>query len=766
MTLALHDFVELAAEALGIDLTEESPHRDLLSAGPKNLHIVAGPGTGKTSALALLALKAIFVDGHPTAALVATTFTRKAARELASRITVGLHRLLQATGQPFDVPAFDVSRIRIGTIDEICHAALVERQLGVLADQLIQNGTMTQAAFNTQIARAGTNDALRVPLLVELEELFGAGRGTERLSTIRARLSTVRQRIGQDQIDRELWTASGDGPSAVAQVLNAYDVQLAEDGRLDFISVEEEFRDGLADGSLADWLDPVRVLLVDEYQDTNALQESIYQPVAAHATGNGGWIALVGDDDQSLFRFRGATVELFVDAPSRFQQAVSGMPIETLPLNVNRRSSLPIVSFANRYVALDDAYQAARVPNKPDLVGSAAREGWSVSDGIPVLGLFRPSADELGEALTRLIEATLADGFDVPGAAEPIRQQQPGDIAVIGFSTRRWSGDRRRVYDFLEHRLSALDPAISLFNPRGVQLHEMPSVQRLLGLALLCLDSEGEHAPSTIEWEVRPRIVLWRDQAAEFIASAPEPNTPHTLDAFVSAWRTRQPQRSGGWPRAFPVMELLHELSTWLPELHRSPGVIYWEALTRTLASVSSFYGANAGLIRTDDWEAAVMRLYHRFFIPIARGEVDLDEDVLESLPVEAVNALTVHQAKGLEFPICLVDVGSDFRTNHWKQARTRFPRLNDIFDPYTLEDRLRPFGVGAPPTMERQALDRAFDDIVRRNFVAYTRAQHMLVLFGCGEPEAGPNNRVLNVGTGWSRDRTQGWDSLEVTLI
>ena len=765
MTLQLGEFVELASEALRIDLTDESPHTDLLSASPKNLHIVAGPGTGKTSALALLALKAIFVDGHPTAAIVATTFTRKAARELASRITEGLHRLLQATGQPLDAPAFDVSRIRIGTIDQICHSALVERQLGVLADQLVQNGTMTQSAFNTQIARAGTNDEVRVPLLAEMEELFGGGQRASRLSTIRARLSTVRERIGQDQINRELWSASGDGPSAIAQVLSAYDDQLADDGRLDFISVEEEFRDGLADDSLSDWLEPVRVLLVDEYQDTNALQESIYQPVAAHATDNGGWIALVGDDDQSLFRFRGATVELFVHAPSRFEQAVSGMPIETLPLNVNRRSSLPIVNFANRYVGLDDAYQAARVPNKPDLVGSDARDNWSISDGIPVLGLFRPSADELGDELTRLIEAILGDGLDVPGATEPIRQQQPGDIAVIGFSTRRWSGDRRRIYDFLEDRLSALDQAVTLFNPRGVQLHEMPSVQRLLGLMLLCLDSEGSQVPQAIEWEVRPRISSWREEADDFLVSAPEPNTPHGLDDFVSAWQARQPQRSGGWPRAFPVMELLHELSTWLPELHRSPGVIYWEALTRTLASVSSFYGANAGLIRANDWEAAVTRLYHRFFIPIARGEVDLDEDVLESLPIEAVNALTVHQAKGLEFPICLVDVGSDFRTNHWKQARTRFPRPDETFDPYTLEDRLRPFAVGAPPTMERQALDRAFDDIVRRSFVACTRAQHMLVLFGCGEPGAGPN-RVPNLGTGWSRDGTPGWDSLGVTLI
>ena len=766
MTMQLGEFIELASEALEIDLSEESPHRQLLSDPSQNLHIVAGPGTGKTSALALLALKSIFVDGFPTRAVFVTTFTRKAAQEISSRVTTGLRNMLKRTGQPLDAPDFDVSRIRIGTIDQLCENALVDHQLGVLADPLVQNETMTQTIFKTNIAGANTDEDFRMKVLGELDRLFGSGFTAHRLSSVRDNLERVNERIGQDQVDFNHWSDSGPGPTAIAESLAVYKNQLNADGRLDFISLEQTFRDELISGKLVNWLDPVRVVLVDEYQDTNALQESIYLEIASSAVTKGGWIALVGDDDQALFRFRGATVELFVDAPSRFETVIPCMQFETRTLNVNRRSSLPIVAFSNRYVSLDDGYQVARVPQKPTLSGSQKREEFAVSDQVPVLGLFRPQASDLAVDIAEMIYAILGDGFRVPGVADPIRQDQPGDIAIIGHSTQRKRGERVRFYGHLEEQLSSHTPAVPLFNPRGVQLHEQPSIQTLLGLALMCLDPEGSFTPEKIEREVRSRIELWRTSAKCYIDAEPEPNSPHGLQHFVAAWQALEPQRGVSWPARFPLMELVHELAIWLPDLREDPGIIYAEALTRTLASVSTFFGFSGALIEREKLESSVRRLYRRFFVPIARGEVDLDEQILESLPLESVNALTIHGAKGLEFPICFVDVGSDFRRSHRMQARDRFPTQDQTFAPYTLEDELRPFSLGSFPSADRPALDRAFDDIIRRTFVAATRAQHLLVLFGCGDVAKGPKPTVKNMGTGWTRGGANRWESLGVTLI
>src|SRR3954447_11118800 len=77
--LSSDDFRKLAMEALGVDLGKDSPHGALLDPTRPNLIIPAGAGAGKTTGLALLALQALFVHGFQADAVLATTFTRKAA---------------------------------------------------------------------------------------------------------------------------------------------------------------------------------------------------------------------------------------------------------------------------------------------------------------------------------------------------------------------------------------------------------------------------------------------------------------------------------------------------------------------------------------------------------------------------------------------------------------------------------------------------------------------------------------------------------------
>lgn len=83
--------------------------------------------------------------------------------------------------------------------------------------------------------------------------------------------------------------------------------------------LEAEFLDQLKDNKLDDFLNSLKLILVDEYQDSNLLQEQIYFQLAEAAIKNGGSLTVVGDDDQSLYRFRGATVDLFTNFLERFE---------------------------------------------------------------------------------------------------------------------------------------------------------------------------------------------------------------------------------------------------------------------------------------------------------------------------------------------------------------------------------------------------------------------------------------------------------------
>lgn len=753
-SLPLDEFRDLAAQALRVDLGQNSPHGALLDPDRPNLFIPAGAGAGKTTGLALLALQALFVHGFQAEAVLATTFTRKAAAELRSRITKGVMAMAELTGRRIDEPALDVAAMRIGTIDDLSNQALIELQLGALVDGTVQKGLMRQAVFDiTHGFRRGGQT--RTTVQSYLKPLFG---NPESVIGFRNSAVILHDRLGQDQIDVEAWSSSSDGANRTHAIIECYRGLLAERGQSDFVTLEEEFFAQLASGGLSAWLEPLRVLLVDEYQDTNLLQESIYRHMADHALAKGGWFAIVGDDEQSLYRFRGATVELFIDAPSRF-----ATDLKTVNLNINRRSSKPIVEFANKFVALDPGYQPVRAAGKTALESAVDRSPWEASDQLPVLGLFRPDVPTLAEDITAAIGLLLGEGWELPGGTLSV--SQPGDIAILGHTTgevtESFGNITRRVFADIAANCAAAE--IPWFNPRGTRLGEVPSIQQLLGLALQCLDPREEYLPGFVFDQARGHMGRWRDSARDLMAADPEPHKPHGLAAFVDAWRARTPQGRGEWPREFPLMELLHELAVWIPELRRSPGFLYLEGVTRSLDQMGTLFGPWAVLVSRDRWDKSVKKFYEEFFIPIALDEVELDEEVLEVLPLDAVNAITVHQAKGLEFPVCFVDVGSRFAKNHWKQAFARFPLADHLGTPYTVEDELRAYSALGVPS--RPAVDRAFDDLIRMFYVADTRAQHLLVLFGIGNAADGPKG-IPNVATGWTRGGDNEWTELGVQCI
>lgn len=76
---------------------------------------------------------------------------------------------------------------------------------------------------------------------------------------------------------------------------------------VDFCSVGANRSQSTSSGGLTEFTDELKVVLVDEYQDTNLLQERLPLQLARRCSGA---LTVVGDDDQSMYRFRGATVDL------------------------------------------------------------------------------------------------------------------------------------------------------------------------------------------------------------------------------------------------------------------------------------------------------------------------------------------------------------------------------------------------------------------------------------------------------------------------
>lgn len=787
--IALNDFIPLARVVIGqFQQYPPNPRQENCIVAPSGtpLMIVAGPGSGKTTVLVLRALRLVFVDGMMPEQIVITTFTRKAADEIRSRLIewgLGILEHLRQNPPSPSPPGFatwldsiDINRFVTGTLDSICEDTLTRHRAPgdaapVLVEGFVGNallaregmfpaGALTHAGLNTYLT-AFTLDG-------QPPQNFG-----ETLSICR----TIVDRIIQDQVAIAAFNSStthGQGRQCLVSSLQSYRAYMAQTNRMDFAGLEQVFLDRLLNGRLQRFTSTIQAILIDEYQDTNPLQESIYFELMRQTLPS---IAVVGDDDQSLYRFRGATVELFNHFASRLAAAVPSFPaVGTEHLIDNYRSTPEIVTFFNNFISYDPAFAGARVqPPKPQIVARIP------SNHLPVLGLFRPDVQTLAAHLADF----LADVFRGTGRAvtvggqplQIVRHPQGGDVGdavllghtVNEFAARFYNNPpRTRLPRFLRQELQSR--GIGVFNPRGQALRDIPEVQKVLGLLLECVDpptatdSEGtQQSAARIRAEARHYLSVWRRAARDFVGTNPAPNSPRTLGEFVLGWQSRTNQTSADeWPEEWPILELFYKLVTWMPFFQHDPeGQVYLEAVSRCIAQASTFSPYRSTIVRARDAvrvghnDRSVMRAIMDIMVPLGEDSVEVDEEIMPHVPRNRLPIMTIHQAKGLEFPLVIVDVSSDYTGNYKAQRFRRFP--DRPTSTQFLEDDLAPYcNIGSLRTA-RGALARTFDDLSRLYYVAYSRPQSLLMFVGVDRCMR-YDSSIRHVATGWRSDGTWAW--------
>jgi DNA helicase-2/ATP-dependent DNA helicase PcrA len=409
------------------------------------------------------------------------------------------------------------------------------------------------------------------------------------------------------------------------------------------------------------------------------------------------------------------------------------------------------------------------VKGKPALVNPKKRES-----ELPILGMFRETLSELATDLAQFIhDVTRGKGRKVNGQLIQVDAKTGGDVgdcALLCSSPQEWnsSGDKERLPLMLKTALADLPSKIEVFNPRGQDFSAIPIVQRLGGLLLMCLDPNGDAEDKVTKGlgqEVRDEFQKWATETTNWLKPG---KAPKGLIDFVDRWGKRDPGRPGyRWPKNTPCIDLLYALIHWLPELHDDPeGQVYLEVFARQLGAAEQVSGYKARVItgkpaegEVDHALLSVGHLLLYFLAPIASGTAKVDEELIDSFPRDRLNVLSIHQSKGLEFPLVIVDVGCDFaastkfKNGHFANAFKRFPR--DGSTPHRMEDLMRPHSPLA--TLKRGTQDRAFDDLYRQFFVAFSRPQDVLLMVGLNgsHPQRGT---IRNVATGWDRNEINRW--------
>jgi len=770
----IEEFFDLVRNTPGVrrPLNDEQKAAIAASNLPATM-IVAGPGSGKTTVLVLRAIRMILLDGMAPEAIVITTFTIKAAKEIRSRLVEWGTALIDAAREgPFDMdPAqeehlrvVDINRVVTGTLDSICQEAISSDRRPDEAPFTVLDPYAAKVMLQRRALSQVWNGSSE-----ELQAYVGPFRLMGEPARSRSQVSEVLvgmiDRFVHDDVDMQAYAA---GPAAgqriVSEVATRYRALLDENSMVDFATLERRLLDRIEEGRVPAMLEGVEAIMVDEYQDTNRLQESIYFALARQ-TGAG--LTVVGDDDQSLYRFRGATIELFRAFLDRFENAAGERPTGPLYLTANYRSSPEIVGFYNRYIVNDPEFVPGRItPPKPLIQSQQASEQW------PVMGMFRQTKEELAADLAGFLDQVFVGGGfsdvdgNLPSPLHGARERGAlGDVAFLGFSVKEqkvWMADSSLA--FPGHLRAALaDRGLAMYNPAGRPLREIPELRRLLGMSLLaiCPDAprpfEGEYAASIF---AKRCLEEWVLEAQDMLETPPPDVYGKSLVGELDRWQRFVRDGSGALRSGsdWPFLDVIYGFLPFFPFFEDDPeGQVYLEAISRAAAQTASFSGYRGRLLRDEPHRTRSRdSILRDVFVAIADDMIQVDEEIMPQVPRDRLPVMTIHQAKGLEFPLVIVDVGAEFTRNHPRNAFRRFPQ--DPSSVAIMEDHLAPYTPDLGPLrMQRTGLERSFEDLIRLHYVAFSRAEAALLLVGTNAMLKG-KTPVRSVATWHRMDETWPW--------
>lgn len=305
-----------------------------------HLQIIACAGAGKTETIARR-VASLLADGVAPSGIIAFTFTEKAGSELKSRIELRVREhenlgpaMLDRLGPMF-----------VGTMHAYCM-------------QMLQTHVPSLAAFDVLDPHKLIGLLSREYTTLKIQDCFGGWRPDV--------LDIYYRSI--DVIENELIDPNDlpDGPFKVSYALFIDLLQRYRAltyGQMIVSAVRALHDDELIRSAV---LGPLRHVIVDEYQDTNPAQEALVWELCDY--GLGAHVAVVGDDDQAIYQWRGATVQNILTFDRRYPSVAKAQ------LSENRRSQPGIIELARDFVTQNVEHRLDKRidPYRPDQGGATA----------------------------------------------------------------------------------------------------------------------------------------------------------------------------------------------------------------------------------------------------------------------------------------------------------------------------------------------------------------------------------------------------------
>jgi DNA helicase-2/ATP-dependent DNA helicase PcrA len=694
--------------------------------------VLAGPGSGKTEILTVLVLRLLYVENDPGIqvdrvapdSIFVTTFTEKAARNLEDRIAGMRLRLLSK--HP-GVDTVDISKLRIGTLHGLCNDLLQEFRSSNYQNVRLMD-TFEQALFvREHLSLIKQPDPVtEIPFWGQFPYLFtpqqcqpGRTYAPNRWNATKA-LVRLLNRIVEDRVSVSGLRASGN-PQLVhlADLYEEYVKHLENNFRCDFSELQGRFLEFLGtplgeafrNGDGTPGKPGIKWVLVDEYQDTNPMQEEVYFKLAGLAPHN---LVVVGDDDQAMYRFRGGSVECMVtfDAACESYLGIQGTSVARYPLVGNFRSHRDIVEFFNEYIASFPVMSqpGARAP-KPPIIACK-----TITEAYPVVGTIE--GRNLEDVAARFANM-------VRGLIDRKVVNDPNECCLLLKSTKESPLNAGKYVDELQR------VGLRVYNPRNKSFTEQEEVEGMLGTLLAIVDPDRRYASDPANRNVIPAAV------ADLQATYDRLSVEHlALKEYVTKAVDSLKSHAGA-PLTTGLQELLFYIlsiepfSTWQADPVRRSRMAKISSLLEAYASLPVMDATTGlpkpnvtrGFLRASQHFPGEIisgwlgQFYNLFIAYIMQSGFDDEEDDEVICPVGMVPVMTMHQSKGLEFPFVFVGHMGE------KAQVQASHELETLFSDYPANSA-RTFT--RPPELERAEMD-----LIRQYYVAYSRAKYALILMG-----------------------------------
>ncbi|CAN5673131.1 DNA helicase PcrA [soil metagenome] len=625
------------------------------------LLIVAGAGSGKTAVLTRRIAYLLAARDVGVGQVLAITFTNKAAAEMRERVA----QLVGPRARSMWVSTFHSTCVRI-----------------------LRNQASLLPGLNSNFSIYDADDSRRLLLMIGKDMGLDTKRYTPRLMAT-AISNLKNELIPPDTAVSSLDDSADDLTRTVASVYGEYQRRLRAANALDFDDLIGETVGVLqAFPQIAQYYRRrFRHILVDEYQDTNHAQYMLVRELVGHdlpeADGVApGELCVVGDADQSIYAFRGATIRNIEDFERDYPNAT------TILLEQNYRSTQNILNAANAVISRNSGRREKRL--------------WTDSgEGELIVGYVADNEHDEARFVAQEVDA-LADRGDISyndvavfyrtnnssRALEEVFIRAGIPYKVVG-GVRFY--ERKEIRDVVAYLRVLDNPGDAVSMRRILNTPRRGIGDRAEACVAVYSENTGASFNDALQAGAQGKVPMLNTRSEKAIASFVElldrlrakldDELGDLVEAVLDQTGYRRELESSSDPQDLARLDNLNELVSVAHEFSTD------RANARALAD-----GEDADLIDEDIPQTGLLAEF------LERVSLVADTDQIPDQSSGVVTMMTLHTAKGLEFPVVFV--------TGWEDGM--FPHMRALGDPQELSEERRLAYVGITRARQRLYLSRA----------------------------------------------------------